>query len=293
MDLFCIDNILKLARGEKRKQIVVAGKNNSFAVDAVLQSREMGFGDPIFCGKEFSDLKTKEVILFGDSDANHALEKAIGMVNEGEADILLNTNPLSSKALASVSGTNSSNSRVMNYINIFASPKENRLTLFTDTLINPDPGIKEKIGIINNSILVADVLGIKNPNIAALAPVEFVNPAIRSTMDAAILSKMSQRSQFGKNVAVEGPLAMDNAESAIAAKQKGVESIVPGNVDIYLFPDVESANITAQFLSFVFQVKLCGILTGTGIPVIVQSSLEQNNSWIYNIALAVLMLKAD
>ena len=292
MDLFCIDNILKLARGEKRKKIVVAGKNNSFAVDAVLQSREMGFGDPIFCGKEFSDLKTKEVILFGDSDANHALEKAIGMVNEGEADILLNTNPLSSKALASVSGTNSSNSRVMNYINIFASPKENRLTLFTDTLINPDPGIKEKIGIINNSILVADVLGIKNPNIAALAPVEFVNPAIRSTMDAAILSKMSQRGQFGKSV-VEGPLAMDNAESAIAARQKGVESIVPGNVDIYLFPDIESANITTQFLSFVFQVKLCGILTGTGIPVIVQSSLEQNNSWIYNIALSVLMLKAD
>jgi len=288
MDLFCIDNILKLARGKKRKKIVVAGKNNSFAVDAVLQSREMGFGDPIFCGKEFSDLKTKEVILFGDSDANHALEKAIGMVNEGEADILLNTNPLSSKALASVSGTNSSNSRVMNYINIFASPKENCLTLFTDTLINPDPGIKEKIGIINNSILVADVLGIKNPNIAALAPVEFVNPAIRSTMDAAILSKMSQRGQFGKSV-VEGPLAMDNAESAIAARQKGVESIVPGNVDIYLFPDIESANITAQFLSFVFQVKLCGILTGTGIPMVVQSSLEQNDSWIYNIALAVLM----
>jgi len=288
MDLFCIDNILKLARGEKRKKIVVAGKNNSFAVDAVLQSREMGFGDPIFCGKEFSDLKTKEVILFGDSDANHALEKAIGMVNEGEADILLNTNPLSSKALASVSGTNSSNSRVMNYINIFASPKENRLTLFTDTLINPDPGIKEKIGIINNSILVADVLGIKNPNIAALAPVEFVNPAIRSTMDAAILSKMSQRGQLGESV-VEGPLAMDNAESAIAARQKGVESIVPGNVDIYLFPDIESANITAQFLSFVFQVKLCGILTGTGIPMVVQSSLEQNDSWIYNIALAVLM----
>ena len=288
MDLFCIDNILKLARGKKRKKIVVAGKNNSFAVDAVLQSREMGFGDPIFCGKEFSDLKTKEAILFGDSDANHALEKAIGMVNEGEADILLNTNPLSSKALASVSGTNSSNSRVMNYINIFASPKENRLTLFTDTLNNPDPGIKEKIGIINNSILVADVLGIKNPNIAALAPVEFVNPAIRSTMDAAILSKMSQRGQFGKSV-VEGPLAMDNAESAIAARQKGVESIVPGNVDIYLFPDIESANITAQFLSFVFQVKLCGILTGTGIPMVVQSSLEQNDSWIYNIALAVLM----
>ena len=293
MDLFCIDNILKLARGKKRKKIVVAGKNNSFAVDAVLQSREMGFGDPIFCGKEFSGLKAKETLLFDNSDATHALEKAVGMVNDGEADILLNTDSLTSEFLDLAIGTTSSSSRIVNYINIFASPKEHRLTLFTDTLINPDPGIKGKIEIINNSIPVASILGIKNPNIAALAPVEFVNPAIRSTMDAAILSKMSQRSQFGKNVAVEGPLAMDNAESAIAAKQKGVESIVPGNVDIYLFPDVESANITAQFLSFVFQVKLCGILTGTGIPVIIQSSLEQNNSWIYNIALSVLMLKAD
>ena len=107
-------------------------------------------------------------------------------------------------------------------------------------------------------------------------------------MDAAILSKMSQRGQFGKSV-VEGPLAMDNAESADAAKQKGVKSIVPGNVDIYLFPDAASANITAQFLSFVFQVRFAGILAGTRIPVVVQSSLEQNNSWIYNIALAVLM----
>ncbi|MEA1969213.1 MAG: phosphate acyltransferase, partial [Thermodesulfobacteriota bacterium] len=274
--------------GKKRKNIVVAGENNNFAVDAVLQSREMGFGDPVFCGKEFSGLKTKETILFDNSDANHALEKAVGMVNDGKADILLNTNPLTPEFLDFAAGMNNSNSRVVNYINIFASPKEQRLTLFTDTLINPNPGIKEKIGIVNNSIPVADVLGIKNPNIAALAPVEFVNPAIRSTMDAAILSKMSQRGQFGKSV-VEGPLAMDNAESAIAARQKGVESIVPGNVDIYLFPDIESANITAQFLSFVFQVKLCGILTGTGIPMVVQSSLEQNDSWIYNIALAVLM----
>ena len=288
MELFCIENILNLAQRKKRKKIVVAGKNNSFAVDAVLQSREMGFGDPIFCGKEFSGLKTKETILFDNSAATHALGKAVGMVNDGEADILLNTDSLTSEFLDLATGTNSASSRVVNYINIFTSPKEHRLTLLTDTLINPNPGIKEKIGIINNSIPVADVLGIKNPNIAALAPVEFVNPAIRSTMDAAILSKMSQRGQFGNSV-VEGPLAMDNAESAIAAKQKGVESIVPGNVDIYLFPDIESANITAQFLSFVFQVKLCGILTGTGIPMVVQSSLEQNDSWIYNIALAVLM----
>jgi len=293
MESFHIKNILKLAQRKKRKRIIVAGNYNSATVDAVLQSQKMGFGDPIFCGKEFLVLKTKETIVFDNCDAACALEKAVDMVNNNEADILLNTSPLTSKFLQLVAGTNNSNSQVMNYISIFSAPKEHRLTLFTDTLINPDPGIKGKIEIINNSIPVASILGIKNPNIAALAPVEFVNPAIRSTMDAAILSKMSQRSQFGKNVAVEGPLAMDNAESAIAAKQKGVESIVPGNVDIYLFPDVESANITAQFLSFVFQVKLCGILTGTGIPVIIQSSLEQNNSWIYNIALSVLMLKAD
>jgi len=174
MESFHIKNILKLAQRKKRKRIIVAGNYNSATVDAVLQSQKMGFGDPIFCGKEFLVLKTKETIVFDNCDAACALEKAVDMVNNNEADILLNTSPLTSKFLQLVAGTNNSNSQVMNYISIFSAPKEHRLTLLTDTLINPNPGIKEKIGIINNSIPVADVLGIKNPNIAALAPVELL-----------------------------------------------------------------------------------------------------------------------
>jgi len=89
---------------------------------------------------------------------------------------------------------------------------------------------------------------------------------------------------------VEGPLAMDNAESASAARHKGIESPVPGNVDIYLFPDIESANITAQFLSRVFNVGFAGILTGAKVPTVIQPPIEQSDSWLINIALAVLLV---
>jgi len=141
---------------------------------------------------------------------------------------------------------------------------------------------------VENAIRVGKGLGISQPKIAALGPLELVNLSIPSTLDAAMLSKMSERGQFGGAI-VEGPLAMDNAESALAARHKGIESPVPGNVDIYLFPDLESANITAQFLGFLGSFQLGGVLAGTRLPIIIRSSLESPDSWLLNIALGLVV----
>ena len=211
------------------------------------------------------------------------------MIAKNEADILFNGGPLTPGFFKQLTETDSPRKRAINYVSVFVAPKDRRLTLMTDAVVNSQPELKSKIAMLENTISVAKALGIEAPNVAALAPLELVNPAIRSTVDAAILSKMSQRGQFG-NVLVEGPLAMDNAESASAARHKGIESPVPGNVDIYLFPDIESANITAQFLSRVFNVGFAGILTGAKVPTVIQPPIEQSDSWLINIALAVLLV---
>ena len=49
---------------------------------------------------------------------------------------------------------------------------------------------------------------------------ETVNPAIPSSIDAALLSKMAERGQIRGGV-VDGPLAMDNAIDLEAARGKG------------------------------------------------------------------------
>jgi phosphotransacetylase len=54
-----------------------------------------------------------------------------------------------------------------------------------------------------------------------LSAVETVNPAIPSSIDAALLSKMADRGQI-KGGLVDGPLAMDNAVDIAAARTKGI-----------------------------------------------------------------------
>ena len=87
----------------------------------------------------------------------------------------------------------------------------------------------------------------------------------------------------------EGPLAMDNAASAPAARHKGIRSPVPGNVDIYLFPDLESAHLTSQFLVYMGNLQSAGLVTGLPFPVVIRSPLERFRSWEVNLAFGCLI----
>jgi hypothetical protein len=78
-----------------------------------------------------------------------------------------------------------------------------------------------KADIIQNAIDLAHALGLEQPKVGMLSAVETVNPAIPSTLDAAILSKMADRGQITGGL-VDGPLAMDNAVDLEAARTKGI-----------------------------------------------------------------------
>ena len=94
-----------------------------------------------------------------------------------------------------------------------------------------------------------------------LSAVETVNPKIQSTVDAAALSKMSERGQIRGGI-VDGPLAMDNAVSLSAAKTKGLTSLVAGRADILVAPNLEAGNILAKDLTYVAQAQGAGLVLG-------------------------------
>jgi len=269
--------IMERARQQEKRRIVISGKNDPEALAAILVARDQGWIDPVACGGSFSELRDKMDVHFVDSNILQARQEALrllaldrkffSLLMESEVQI---------------------ESHLLSYVSVFMAPKNARLTLLTDTLINSAPGLSEKVHIVENAIRVAKDLRIDRPNLAALGPLELVNPSIPSTLDAAILSKMSERKQFGDAV-LEGPLGMDNAESAFAAQHKGIDSQVPGDVDIYLFPDLESANITAQFLGHTGSCQMGGVLAGTKLPIIIRSSLESPDSWLFNIALGLVV----
>jgi hypothetical protein len=92
--------------------------------------------------------------------------------------------------------------------------------LVTDAAINIAPDLATKIDIVQNAIDLAISIGIDPPRAGVLSAVETVNPAIQSSIDVALLSKMAERGQI-KNGLVDGPLAMDNAVSLAAPGAHG------------------------------------------------------------------------
>jgi len=208
-------------------------------------------------GKEIEDvikgtsLKSLEHEIIDEKDPDKALSASILSIREGRADILMqggaNHQALIDAVMDAKNGFRKG--KLTSYISVFQLPKPEKLFLVTDTFMNNSPSLAEKQIILEHALRLAAILGLDAPKVAALAAIEQVNLNIPSTLDAAILSKMAERKQFGRAV-VEGPLDIDCALSEAAAARKGLKSSVTGNVDIYLVPEVDTGHLLAEALVF-------------------------------------------
>ena len=236
-----------------------------------------------------SALQSLEHEIVDVKDSGDALRMAIALVREGRADMLMqgwgDQKTFMNAVLDAKTGL--LKGRLASYVSVFQLLKGEKLILVTDTFVNNYPTIVEKQVILENAIGLAGLLGIDAPKVAALAAIEQVNPSIPSTLDAAILAKMSERRQFGSAV-VDGPLDIDCALSHAAAERKGVKSAVTGSVDIYLAPEIESGYLLAQSLVFLGKMHMAGVLLGFTKPVVVNLPFVSRENKIVEIALACL-----
>ncbi|MEM0928585.1 MAG: bifunctional enoyl-CoA hydratase/phosphate acetyltransferase [Pseudomonadota bacterium] len=159
--------------------------------------------------------------------------------------------------------------------------------MVTDAAINIAPDLQAKADIVQNAIDLAMRLGVEEPRVGVLAAVETVNPAIPSTLDAALLSKMSERGQI-KGGVVEGPLAMDNALNLGAARTKGIQSRVAGQAQILVAPNLDAGNMIAKQLTYLAHAEAAGLVLGCKCPIILTSRADSAKSRLASCALAVL-----
>ena len=108
---------------------------------------------------------------------------------------------------------------------------------------------------------------------------------------AAALCKMADRGQI-TGCTIDGPLAFDNAISAVAAEEKGIVSPVAGEADILLVPDIEAGNMLAKQLTFLGGADAAGIVLGARVPVILTSRADGEAARLLSCAIAVLMADA-
>lgn len=278
----------------KPKTVSVAQAADEDVLESIKEASRKGIIKGILVGDKEKieriasslSMSLKEHEIIDVKDSIEACRMAVKLVSEGRADMLMKglvqTADILKVVLDKEIGLRYG--RTLSHVAVFESPY-NRLILLTDAAMNIAPDLKAKIDIILNAVDVARAIGIDAPKVAALGAVETVNTDMQATLDAAVLSKMSERGQI-KGVIIDGPLALDNALSIEAARHKGIISPVAGNADILLVPDIEAGNMLYKSITYIAKRKIAGIIMGAKKPIILTSRSDSSESKFNSILLA-------
>jgi phosphate butyryltransferase len=293
-----LEDVLKEAKRFAPKRLAVAAADDLGVLMALRECQEAGCAGGLLVGDEKKvralaeeaglDLRANEV--FDEPDDLKAAAKAVELVREGKADIVMkgyiHTDDFLRAVLDKERGLRTG--LVMSHVFLLGLAEEKRLILVTDCAMNIAPDLVQKAQIILNAVYLAQLFGYSQPKVAVLAAVELVNPNMPATMEAAILAKMSERGQFPA-CDIDGPLALDNAISLAAAKHKKIGGTVAGTADILVVPDIEAGNIL--FKSFVYLAKgsVAGVVVGASAPIVLTSRSDSAESKKLSIAAAILM----
>ena len=229
------------------------------------------------------------------ADDIEAAEQAVSAVSEDRADLLMkgyiHTDDFLRAVLNKEHGLRTG--VLMSHVFVAELPGRDTLLLVTDAAMNIAPTLEQKAGIVLNAVHLAHAIGFDNPRVAALAAVELLNPAMPATIEATCLHKMSERGQFSPTCQVDGPFALDNAVSEIAAAHKKVEGPVAGKADVLLVPDIEAGNMLAKSLVYFGQARMAGIVVGASRPVVLTSRADSDESKFLSIVLGVFLTNVE
>ena len=195
---------------------------------------------------------------------------------------------------AAVAGTpNIRTGRRLSHTYVLDTPDYPKPLFITDAAVNIAPDLDIKADICRNTIDLWRVLfgTERRPKVALLAAVETIHASMPATLDAAALCKMAERGQI-EGALLDGPLALDNAINALAAKEKNLTSSVAGDADILVVPNIEAGNMLAKEMTFLGHADAAGIVLGARVPIIFTSRADSVQTRLLSCALAVLMSAA-
>ncbi len=248
-------------------------------------------GDParIQAAAKALDADISAFALVGVPDPHAAAARAVAMVLEGKANAVMKGAIHSDALLAEVVKKDGGLRTHVRISHVFALdvPTLDEILYISDAVINIAPDLMTKVDIVQNAVDLARACGLEKPRVGILSAVETINPAIPSTLDAAVLSKMAERGQI-RGAVVDGPLAMDNAIDIEAARTKGIASLVAGRANVLIVPNLEAGNMLAKELTFVARAEAAGLVLGAKAPVMLTSRADNDRARLASCALAQL-----
>lgn len=288
----------KLKERDEKKRLVVVFANDDHTISAVSQAVDMGIVEGILVGNKFVINKVCEDLgisqekfkIVDEPDELKAGIKSVQLIRQGEGDLLMKGMISTDKYMKVILNKEDGllgPGAILSHVSVLKPEKYHKLLVVGDVAIIPAPELKEKIAIANNLIRMSKALGVQTPKLAVLAATEQVLPKMQACLDAAVLSKMSERGQI-KGAIIDGPLALDVIVDRESAKIKKLDSPVAGDADCILFPNIESGNVFYKFYTKLAGGELGAIVAGAKVPAILSSRGDTPKTKLYSIALAAL-----
>lgn len=290
MNFSDIDHLL----GNKKLSLAICMPEEVDSITAAYEAYKHGFVNCIFVGntkimQEFIDKSapgfTPEMI--NAETPEEAAFKTVELVRTGKAKALMKGNistPILLKAVLN-SETGIKDSSVLSHVLVYEH--EGSLKFLTDGGMIPAPTLDNKIEIIKNAYKIAKKFGCNPVKVGVLSAAELVNTKIQSSLDAAVLSKMSEQGYFGDDCIVDGPFGLDNVISEEAAKIKKVKKNFEGNADILVCSDIDSGNILGKSILYYGNTRAGGMIIGAKCPVILLSRADTKEIRLDSIKLAL------
>jgi phosphate butyryltransferase len=290
--------LLDMAKEGEKRTIAVAAAEDADVLEAVYLAKKEKIVDAVLVGSKKKieslaeslqiDLKRLEII--DAPDPVSSAQTAVKMVRDGACDLLMKGLVKTAELLKIVLDKEMGfrTGRLLSHVFLVEVPRRRRWYAITDGGIVIAPSIAEKLQILENAIQLMHLLGIREPRVAVLAAVETVNYSMPATVDAAMLTVMAARKQI-KGAIVDGPLALDVAICAKAAKVKGVKSPVAGKADVLLVPDIEAGNLLGKALVYGCGGTAAGVVMGARKPIVLTSRADSAETKLLSIALGAVL----
>ena len=295
-------DIVVEARAKGRKKMAVAYGQDSHTLEAVYAAYQEGLVDPIIYGEKAvieqicaeHGIDASVFTIVDEKSDVKCVAAAVQAVVKGEADVLMKGLVSTDKYMRGILNKEAGlfpPKGVLSHVSVIEMPVYPKLLIVSDIAVIPQPDLAQKVKMIGYLANTANVLGVKTPKIACIAPSELVAVKIPSSAEGALLAKMADRGQLG-NVMVDGPLSLDVALFKEVAEHKKVKGApFAGDPDCLLFPNLESGNVFFKASSHLCHGELAAMVVGTKKPCVLTSRGDSSQSKLYSIALACLSAK--
>ena len=232
-----------------------------------------------------------EPLYIDGPDKDECARRAVSMVKNGEADILMkgliNTDNVLRAILHKETGILRPG-HVLTHIAMAEIPKYEKLLFFTDAAVIPVPTKEQRRQQIHYANYVCHALGIEEPRISLIHCAEKVSEkTFPYTVDYLEIIALAQSGYFGRCI-IDGPLDLKTSLDSVSLREKGIHSAIDGQADALIFPDIVAGNVFYKTITLFGYAKTAGVLQGTQCCCVLPSRSDSPESKYYSLALAAI-----